>query len=82
VHEPRAGHRLDHPAHRLPARRDPPDQAAQPIRVGRRSKPPDDLAGLVDQETSSRLRLRSNPACMNKRREPEIPRLRSLPDGD
>ena len=39
VHKPRAGHRLDHRAHRHPQVHHPPVQGAQAVRVGRHRKP-------------------------------------------
>ena len=48
AHEPRAGHRLDHPAH--PAlRSDALDEVAQPVGVRRRRQPADDVALVADQ---------------------------------
>jgi hypothetical protein len=38
VHEPRAVHRLDHPAHRLVIHRDPPAQPVQAVAVRRRAE--------------------------------------------
>jgi hypothetical protein len=47
VHEPRAGHRLDHPPHRLPSQT--AGQVAQTVGVRRRRSVLDDLADVVDQ---------------------------------
>ncbi len=48
AHEPRAGHRLDHPTH--PAlRADALDQAPQAIGVRRRRQPADHVAVVADQ---------------------------------
>jgi hypothetical protein len=44
MHEPRAGHRLDHATHRQPVAPDPTRQPAQTVGVGRRRELLDDLA--------------------------------------
>ena len=49
VHEPRAVHRLDHPAHRLVIHRDPPRQPVQTVPVTRRAEMLDQLTLPGDQ---------------------------------
>ena len=49
VHEPRAVHRLDHPAHRLVVHRHPPAQPVQPVAIRRRAEMLDQLPLARDQ---------------------------------
>ena len=63
MHEPRAGHRLDHRPHRLPTTTDLVSQVPQTVGIWRRRDLIDELAELRIKHTSNRRRQKSSPTC-------------------
>ena len=75
MHEPRAGHRLDHPTHRQPVAPDTARQAAQTVGIRRRRELLDDLATRRQQAD---IDLASTQIQSSVQHEDGPPQARSL----